>query len=647
MVGATFLSSATAANAALTSSEKGQIKDFVGGARAEDAQKVRSLVARTDLTAEESAAALSEAIAPVAFTEQRGGFLRELAFGGTSAPSRPVLVLAEVKALVARADAIYQRYVGGLDHEPKAIAELASIYGFIDRTIANAGKPTTTAHDGAAGIPAATYDECSKVLRDHLERQARWLKADAQVPASVVHLRAQAELALIDMLPDGLTRRADAADRLGLKGARRTLLTESGILFADSGGASDEKIERVRQILTRLPGARSGLSAIELGASDGRLSARGEVVQVGVASEPYPFANEAAGRQYDPTTSAIAHELSVLAAKRALDGRAELRAQVEHDAASSSGDSARLLGRPRAPSVEHVLGAAIHALLTDAPRAIDLSFACLVGGRPETAALLSDALGAMAAFATPEKDAKEVKLEVGKASEWTPMTAVRLAPNGVALAFTIDGHAWTIDRASPSYAVLAGRRDGKPVSLNQLSSKGIPRDGAQWIDSGYTFNKMRGAPRVALSAGAEKTGPDVKLIGGGAEGFDVVTVAPPGADFVFEGTLDVRDAPGGVAFRTSPTAKGFRGGALVISPKGPTVLAVIEDGAQTNLGTLDPSPAGALPVKIRVTGKKVEAIVGKTTLSGTLPDTLAGGDVAVIGKKNANVDIGAFTLKRN
>jgi hypothetical protein len=474
LVGAAIFLAANVANASLTSSEKGQIKDFVAGARAENADKVRSLVARTDLTPEESSAVLAESVAPVPFTEARGIFLRELAFGGASAASRPIIVLAEVKALVARADAIYQRYVGGLDHEARAVQELVAIYGWLDATIANAGKPTSTSHDGSAGIPSATYEQCAKVLSEHIEQQARWLKGDGVIPASVGRLRAQAQVTLIDMMPDGLTRRVAAADRLALKGARRTMLTDWGILFADAGKLDEPKVERVRQILQRLPGARVDLGLVYAGEDrGGPLRARGIVAYVAAGAERYPLSGRAPS-DYDPTTSAIAHDLAVVAAKRALDDRGELRLQAERDAAAASGDLERLLGRPRAPSVDHVVGAAIHALMTDAPRALDLAITRLLGSQPETAALFSDALGALAAFPSEEKDTKGqagMMVDLGKANAWTSASAIRLAPNGVALAFTIDGHAWSLDRASPSYAVLGARRDGQPVSASQLSGK--------------------------------------------------------------------------------------------------------------------------------------------------------------------------------
>jgi len=51
-------------------------------------------------------------------------------------------------------------------------------------------------------------------------------------------------------------------------------------------------------------------------------------------------------------------------------------------------------------------------------------------------------------------------------------------------------------------------------------------------------------------------------------------------------------------------------------------------------------------VKITVLGTNVEAVVGKATLKGTLPTSLEKGDVAIVGKRNATVEIAGFTLKR-
>jgi hypothetical protein len=127
------------------------------------------------------------------------------------------------------------------------------------------------------------------------------------------------------------------------------------------------------------------------------------------------------------------------------------------------------------------MGAAIHALLIDAPRATELAFSRFTGGRSETVALLSDAVGALAVFATPseEKDPKGQprgsKLELGKANAWTTASAIRLAPNGTALGFELDHHTWSIDRASPSYAIMGAVRDGQPVPAPREPAEGPKR----------------------------------------------------------------------------------------------------------------------------------------------------------------------------
>jgi hypothetical protein len=656
VVATTLLLGASSAEAALTSSEKGQIRDFVSTAHAENAARVRSLVARTDLTVDESISALSEAVAPVAFTDQRAVFLRELTFGVASASSRPLLAQAVTHAMLARADTVFQKYVGGLDHEPRAINELVAIYAFLDGTIANAGRPTVAAHDPSAGISAAAYDLCSKELRNHVDHNARWLKGEGAVAESVGRVRAQAQIALVDMLPDGLTRRVDASDRLGLTGARRQILTEWGILLQDAGKLDDARVAKVHDALGRLPGARVDLELVYAGEDRGPLRARGVVAFVGAAAaaDANPFGDELTPTTVDPTTSAMVHDLAVLAVKRALDNRGELRLQAEHDAAAAHGDAGKMLGKPHAPSVEHVVGAAAHLLVLDAPRAVDLAFVRVVAARPESAALLSDAIGALAAFAsTPGSGAAGASgpsIEVGKGNGATTMSGIRLAPNGAAIGFTLEGHTWAIDRTAPAYSVTGVTRDGQLLSLSQLATARTPlRDGSTWTDGGWSFTKLRGTPRAGIAGAREPGGgPTVKIVGSGAKGYDAIVTTAPGDDFVLEGELTVRDAPGGLAFRAVSGREAVRGALLVVTPGGRAVLATSDDQGSESLmaAPIDPAPAMPVHVKITVKGTKVEAVVGKTTLSGTLPATLAKGEVGLIAKRGASVDLAGLSLKK-
>lgn len=485
----------TNAGATLTSSEKAQVRDFVAGARVENAARVRALVARTDLSQEESIAALSEAVAPVAFAPSRAAFLREFAFGPSSAPSRPLLVHAVTRSLLARADALLQRHGASLEREPQAIAELFAIYAFLDGAIANAGRPSFLAHDASAGISSAAYDDCSKALREHVERNARWLKGSAAIAEAVAPMRAEAQVALVDMLPDGLTRRVDAADRLAIAGARRKMLVDWGILFTDAGKLDDAKVERARQALARLGSARADLSVIYAGEERRALGARGRVSFVGgpttAIADPSPFGEEVEAAAVDPALSAMVQDLAVLAVKRMLEDRTELRVRAERDvlaALAAEGHSRRMLGRPAAPSVEHVVGAAVHLLLLDAPRAIDLAFARALAGRPESAALLVDALGVLVALAAEtaaagasDKEASSggVELELGKGEGFAVLRGIRLGPAGDVRAFSLDGHAFAIERAGGAGAVTGITRDGQPVALAHLPTakplSGMPK----------------------------------------------------------------------------------------------------------------------------------------------------------------------------
>ena len=651
-----LLGSARSAEAALTSSEKGQIRDFLARGQAENAGRVRSLVARTDLTAEESIAALTEAVAPVPFNEPRAIFLRELTFGVSSASSRPLLALAVVRALTTRADAVFQKYVGGLDHEPNATTELVAIYAFLDGAIANAGRPTLDAHDATAGISAAAYGDCAKALRDHLDRNARWLKGDGMVAESVGRVRAQAQAALLDMLPYGLTRRVDAVERLGLKGARRQMLIDWGILLQDAGKLDEPKSERVRQLLAHLPGARVDLELVYAGEDHGPLRARGVVAHVGGKGDGNnPLGEELTPVTIDAPSSAMAHDFALLAVKHALDSRKDLRHQAEQDAAAAQGDPGRILGKARAPSVEHVTAAAAHLLVLDASRAIDLAFVRVIGGRPESAALLSDAIGALAAFPIPgprgTSEPKGLSLELGKAggTAATTMTAIRLAPSGAALGFTVDGHSWSIERPAPSFAVTGVTRDGQPLSLAYLASARTPlREGTSWSEAGFSFSKLRGSPRAGLAPAADKGGPTVKVVGGGARGFDFIATSTPGDDFVVEGDLSVRGGPGGIAIRAVNGREAVRGAMLVVTPGGRTALITSDDtGGESLLAApIDPTPPMPVHVKITVKGTKIEAIVGATTLVSTLPATVSKGEVGLVAKRGASVDLAGFSLKR-
>src|SRR5262249_51947727 len=135
---------------------------------------------------------------------------------------------------------------------------------------------------------------------------------------------------------------------------------------------------------------------------------------------------------------------------RALERRPSLRAAVEHDGADSVALAAAMLA-------------------VDAPRTVQVAAARHLAGKRETLAALSDALGALAAFAPDAPVTDGLALPLGAARA----THVSLDPTGVATAFHLGGHQWRVDRDA-SGAVTGLRRDGAPFIASMLSAKPAP-----------------------------------------------------------------------------------------------------------------------------------------------------------------------------
>ena len=628
---AMVMGSAGEAQAALTSSERGQIRDYISRGEAQNAGRVRALVARTDLTVEESISALTEAVSIVPFTDNRAAFLREMTFGVASAASRPLLANAVVRALCARADAVLQKVAGGLDHEPGAIAELSAIYGFIDGVVA-----------GGQGVSVAAQTETSDTMSQHLDRNPRWLKTDGSVPEMVGRLRAQAQIALIDLLPTGTTRNVVAADRLGITGARRQMLIEWGVLLQDAGAIDNAGAERVRQVLLRIPSARAGLELLYAGTDRGPLRAHGGIAAVSTHGDDKPFGSELTPLTVDLVSSGVTQDLATLAVNRALAAQTDLRALAQQDSAATQGDPGKILGHARAPSADHIVGAAAQLLLIDAPRALDLAFVRALGGRPESAALLSDAIGALAGT--------EPTLDVGKAggTTTTKMSAIHRAANGAVLGFTLEGHVWSIDRFAPSWAVSTITRDAQPLSLAQLPTARTPlRDGTSWTDGKVTLTRLHGAPRVGF-APTDKGTSTIKMAGVGGRGYDVVTMPAPGDDFVLDADLDIQNGPGGIAFRATNGKDSMHGAILLVSPGSRAALVTIDEtGGESLLGApIEPVPGSPMHVKITVKGTKLDVVCGGKTLSATLPAGIARGDLGVVAKRGALVDVASLNATK-
>ncbi len=650
------ISAAPPAAASLTPSEQAQLRAFVAGGQIQNAPRVRAMAGRTDLTPEEAAQALKDAMAQVPFDDAHVAFVRDVLFGGASAGARPVLVPAVTRALVTRADSVLSKFAGDLDQNPKALDELARIYRFFDAEIAGAGQPKADAHDPQMGIPPASYDECVKALAQHIEQNPRWLKGDVQIPATVVRVRGQLQLAVVRMMNDTLTRRVDAADRLGLTGARRKFLLETGALLIDSGRGDDGRVLRARGLVDRLGLARPqvGLvSAFVFGDDAPRLSARAAVLGVKTplegsgAAAPWPFSEEVEPGPADAPTQELARDLGLLAARRALETRPDLRPVAERDLKATAGVP---YGKPEGDGTEAGLAAALQLLLTDAPRAMDLAFVRFLANKPESAAVMSDALGVLATFVTPDPDKKTLAITLGKPKGVdgtlapVELTNVRLAPSGAVTGFTVDGRAWTLARDTGP--VTAIRRDTIPLNMSFLGQARVPTlEATSWTVPGLVLARMHGTPKAGLAPG-----PKVRMVGAGELGYDAIATLAPADNVVVEGDLTVTGQPGGIALRAAGNKDGFRGAALMITPwPSPRIALVLreEDGFESFLAApRDLSEVGTVHLRLSVKGTKVEAKVGDTVLRGTIPLSFARGDVALFARKGAILDVSGFRVSR-
>ncbi len=448
---AAVLSVAAPSRAALTSSETEQVRR--GVVTATDLGRVRALVARPDLSSDEAAAAMIAPLRTTSIDAAHVAFLDDLVFGDSSAASRPVLAVATVRGVLARADALIDQHGLDLDRAPAALAELARVYAWVEQ-VAAAGAATS-----ASSMPDSARAQCARALGDHIAHNANALPPQVAVGLSVARVRAQAAIALLELMPDAPTRRIDAADGLALTGARRALLIERGVLALDAGGP-DTRIASLRVLFDRLPALHDGLEAIVVGGDPATLSAHGGAIATtpydpgGNAGPTLLWGGDVRSAPGDGWTVSVARGLATVAVSRAVSGRDALRAQVDRDGGVSG------------------VAAMTAMLVSNGPLAVEVAAARLLTGARESAACLADAIGALAVFAPPSPStAAGVTVLVGPAKTTgtaaAQLTHVIVGPTGAATTFRLEGRTWLFDRDATG-AVSGLRRDGVPVTRAML-----------------------------------------------------------------------------------------------------------------------------------------------------------------------------------
>ncbi|MEJ7729474.1 MAG: hypothetical protein WKG00_09675 [Polyangiaceae bacterium] len=238
------------ASAALTDSEKAQVRDFYARGEPVSAPRVRAMLARPDLTPPESTAALADAVRGVAFDGRHQAWVHELLFGPATAASRSELVPVVVDALLARAAGVATRAGDG---DGRGAAELLRIHAFVTSQIASGGRPPREGHDGGRAIRDDSLKQAAASYRAHLASPA--MERARTLPA-LRAARAQAELALLE-LSSGLALPSDVAGWLGADPAERAVLERSGLLVVGLAGAAPAKTAALVQMLeAAAPAAR-------------------------------------------------------------------------------------------------------------------------------------------------------------------------------------------------------------------------------------------------------------------------------------------------------------------------------------------------------------------------------------------------------
>ena len=431
---AALLGLSPSARASLTASEAEQIRGYV--AASAHADRVRALVGRPDLTADESAAAMTGALVGTTLDAARITYLEQVARGLPAEATRQVVAAATVRGVLSLADAAYMRHPVDLDHAPADLQQLALAYGFVAGEVDGEDDAMTS----AARAPVA------KAIADHIAREVGFLRPESPVAPPVAKLRAQLLASLFDAMPDGPTRRVDLADRLSLTGARRSVLVDLGVLVLDASG-SDAPLADARAALTAVPGARAAVDVLFIGEDRATFRSRVAVASAAAASGPLaaggsPWSPEAAPPAVTAQAVSLTHAVAAAVVHKALDQRPGLRVTVDRDGG------------------EDALSRVAAMLCVDAARTFDVAASRFLAGDARTATSLADAVGALAVFA-PSADAH---LGLSLALPHGVLAHVLLDPSGAATALDLDQHPWRFGRG-PQGNVATLERDGARVAF--------------------------------------------------------------------------------------------------------------------------------------------------------------------------------------
>lgn len=658
---------ATEAHAALTDSEKGQVRGYVASGDLGMVSKLRALVARPDLSDAEAADVMASALRATRFDDRGERFVHALLFGPASLASRSVVAPAVVRGLLARADTVMAGQPGNPNQwSLDARDELLRIHRYIARMTSEA---RDSERQGMASLETRAVESIASAYRGHLTRHAPLFAFKSRAEGAAQLLRLQVARAAVQTA-SVVQSREDLADSLGMGSTARGLFVRTGVMIDDGGAGPEVRLAEIASLLEAVPNALDGVSVVLVAKAPSDAPWGHELLAI--RTPLGALAPKRAGLWPDSTTASdpdqalfeAAFAASLRSARQQLASQAGLSEQVgaAMSRAAGKGSFGHLAGwvvdssldrdaassaRPVDPDV--YLAATMTMLMLDAGRTSEQAALRLLAGRSEPAEQLALAWRALAVRAAGAAASAQVGRMTG--ADWQlqhaavvldgdRVTSVSMAGRTIGFEYGADGR------------VTSMRRDGKPIRSSDLALVRVPTAGGdRWQAGARDFVRLNGEPRVGVLGQDELV---LEAAPEGGTGNDAIYTEAPGADQVVEARLQLgggREA--GQLVRAATGTGSFQGVVLVLRCTDSCFAKLVSvDGAgherelASEMKVSDGQPSDGLLVRLSIRGQEVTAKVAGKQLRARVVQPVAPGHVGWMVRPGSRLMVRNWLIER-
>ena len=661
---ATLVLSLTAlpARAALTDSEKGQVRSYIESGELGTVARLRALIARPDLSEREATDVLSAALRPRVFDDEVEAYLEALLFGPASHASRSTLMSSVVRALLSRADAVVVQQPGD-PMRGDAGDELMRIHRFVGQLLARA---RASEAKGVAGLQPDARRRIAQSYAEHVERHRTWLGFGGRVQGETLFLRAQVALVL-NSASDGVIDRNETAEVLGLGATARGLFQRKGTLFDDGGLGPEVRRQEVVSMLENVPGSLRDIDLVVVSKVPRRAWAPSSRVMflrtpLGPVAPRREDLWPSAVRVADPelawfetawvaSSSAIRRRLAedegyasrVQEALANADGKGEFGNIAPWLLARSLDRDARKLSEVVSP-VDFAAAAAT-LLLLDVKRTVDLASMRSLSGRPESFEQLLLGLEALAPGAA-STERKEIRLGKVTVDGIRPVTVEVVVEDGRVAGLAFDGHRYDATFGSDG-KVAEVRLDGETYEVGDLSAIEVPTTtGDRWHVGETEFVRLFGRPELGALGRR-------RFVLTSTAGMAAVYTQAPTADHEVRCRIGVNGKQQvAVIGRASTGASGFHGAGVLVGCDDVCRAQLVwwdGRGGEQTLGSsvvvARQQPTAGFHVSLTIEGKQVRAKVADKELRGRLQSALPPGHVGWVVRSGARISVRDWTIE--